>query len=57
MSFLRFVFSFLYTRNWHSGEMELSRERVFFLVGVVIIFLIATILITFLQTPVTYVAS
>ncbi len=54
MSFLRFVFSFLYVRNWHSGEMELSRERVMLFFAVILLLLVATILITFLQTPIAY---
>ncbi len=54
MSFIRFVFSFLYTRNWHTGQKELSTPRVWVFSAGIILFIIGTIMIAFLQTPVVY---
>ncbi len=54
MSFFRFVFSFLYTRNWHTGQMELSTPRLWVLIAALVLFAIATGMIAYLQTPITY---
>lgn len=54
MTFWRFVFSFLYVRNWHSGNMELSRPRVALLFASLFLLILAVTLITFLQTPISY---
>jgi len=54
MTFWRFVFSFLYVRNWHSGDMELSRPRVALLFASLFLLILAITLITFLQTPIAY---
>jgi len=56
MTFIRFVFSFLYVRNWHSGQMELSRSRVALFCGGIFLLLLALTIISILQVPVTYVA-
>lgn len=54
MSFFRFVFSFLFVRNWYTGEMELSRPRlVLFFVGIFLLMLALTI-ISVLQAPVIH---
>jgi hypothetical protein len=54
MSFWRFVFSFLYVRNWHSGEMELSRPRVALVAASLFLFVLAMAIISILQAPVVY---
>jgi hypothetical protein len=51
-SFLQFVFQFLYVRNWHTGERELSRSRVFLWSMILFLVLLALTLIMFLQAPV-----
>lgn len=54
MKFLRFIFSFLYTRNGHTGQYELSRLRVWMFgcaAGFVLLLLVTALL---LQTPVEY---
>lgn len=51
MSFWEFVFSFLYVRNWHSGERELSRPRVVLFCTGVFLFLLAITIISMLQAP------
>lgn len=51
MNFIRFVFSFLFVRNWHTGEMELSRFRMALFCGGVFLFLLALTLIAILQAP------
>lgn len=55
MSFIQFVFSFLFIRNWHSGKKELSRPRVMLFVGSIVLVVIALTIISFLQSPVVYV--
>lgn len=54
MKFIRFVFPFLFERNWVTGAWELSRSRLLlFLMGIVI--LVAAIIgAILLQTPVVY---
>ena len=54
MSFWRFVFSFLYTRNWHNGHMELSRPRVALFASMLFLLVLAVIFISILQTPIHY---
>jgi hypothetical protein len=56
MSFWHFVFSFLFTRNWHTGEPELSRPKVALFAAAVFLILLALTLISFLQSPVVYVS-
>jgi hypothetical protein len=55
MTFWHFVFSFLYTRNWHTGVRELSRPRVALFAAGLFLMLLAFTLVTFLQAPVVYV--
>ena len=57
MSFLKFAFSFLYVRNWHTGELELSRPRLAICFAVLFLIMLALTIINFLQAPVTYIAS
>lgn len=57
MNFLKFVFSFLYVRNWHTGKMELSRPRLSIFFAILFLVLLALTMILFLQSPVEYVAS
>jgi hypothetical protein len=54
MSFLRFAFSFLYQRNWHTGKKELSRPRVAIFCGGLFLVLLALTIISFLQAPIEY---
>ncbi len=56
MSFVRFVFSFLYVRNWHTGEKELSRPRVMLFGSGLFLMVLALCIISVLQTPFTYTA-
>lgn len=56
MGFFRFAFSFLYVRNWHTGQMELSRPRVALFCGALFLILLALTIISILQAPVEYVA-
>lgn len=54
MSFFRYVFSFLYIRNWHTGERELSPARLYIFLGFVVLLLVATIMIAILNSPIEY---
>ncbi len=56
MTFWRFVFAFLYVRNWHTGATELSRPRLALFSASLFLLLLAIALITVLQTPIEYVA-
>lgn len=51
MGFFRFAFSFLYVRNWHTGKMELSRQRLAVFCAAVFLVLLALTLISILQAP------
>ncbi len=54
MTFLRFVFSFLYVRNWYNGQMELSRPRVALFTTTLFLFMLAFTIIAILQAPIEY---
>jgi hypothetical protein len=56
MSFVKFTFSFLFVRNWHTGEKELSRPRLALFCGGIFLVMLAVTMIIILQTPVEYVA-
>lgn len=55
MSFWRFVFSFLYARNWHTGQMELSRTRLALFFATLFLIFLGLAIISFLQAPVEYI--
>jgi hypothetical protein len=57
MSFLKFTFSFLFTRNWHTGELQLSRPRLALFCAVLFLVMLALTIISILQAPVTYVST
>jgi hypothetical protein len=57
MTFWHFVFSFLYTRNWHNGTRELSRPRVALFAAGIFLVLLAFALISFLQAPLVYTST
>jgi len=54
MNFLKFAFSFLYVRNWHTGEKELSRPRLTLFFSVLFLILLALTIISVLQAPLYY---
>lgn len=54
MNFFSFVFSFLYVRNWHTGDMELSRSRMSIFFAAIFLVLLALTMISILQAPVEY---
>ncbi len=54
---LRFVFPFLFVRNWHDGSWELSRARsILMTIGIVFI-LLSLVIAYILQAPVLYIAK
>jgi hypothetical protein len=57
MDFLRFVFSFLYVRNWYNGQMELSRSRVALFASALFLLMLAFTIIAILQAPIEYVVQ
>ena len=54
MNFFQFVFSFLYTRNWFTGEMELSLPRTALFSGMVFLILLGIVMASILQAPTVY---
>ncbi len=57
MNFFQFVFSFLYVRNWHTGQYELSRSRVALFGMGLFLLMLAALLAMVMQAPVVYVAE
>ncbi len=49
------MFGFLFTRNWYTGELELSRPKMALFAAMVFLVILGLFLITLLQAPVTYV--
>ncbi len=54
MKFIEFIFPFLFTRNWVSGQRELSQPRLFLFLAMIFIILLGILLAVILQSPVTY---
>ena len=54
MEILQFVFSFLYTRNWYTGDLELSRSRVSLFFAMLFLILLGIAIVSILQAPVAY---
>tara|TARA_B100000745_G_scaffold277989_1_gene208775 strand:+ start:254 stop:427 length:174 start_codon:yes stop_codon:yes gene_type:complete len=52
----RFIFSWFFIRNWHTGEHELSRPRVALAAAALFLLLLAFLMIAILQSPIEYVA-
>jgi len=57
MRFLRFIFPFLFVRNWHDGNYEISRDRLVLFCAAIGFILIGLLIIAFLQSPVEYAQS
>lgn len=56
MEFLKFAFSFLYVRNWHTGAKELSRLRVAVFCAGLFLLLLALTIVAILGMPTEYTA-
>jgi len=57
MILLRFIFPFLFVRNWYDGTWEISRVRFIFFCVLVAFVLVGVGLAYMLQMPVVYTAS
>ena len=57
MKIVRFIFPFLFIRNWHDGSWELSSMRLFLLGAFVLVLVFGMLAIHILQAPVTYSSS
>ena len=54
MNFFRYIFGFLYVRNWYTGAKELSRHRLYWFLAAVTVFLVSMLFIYLAQLPVVY---
>ncbi len=54
MQVVEFIFAFLYVRNWHTGQHELSRVRVSIFAAGVFLLVLGIALVAIMQMPVTY---
>lgn len=57
MTFFKFAFSFLHVRNWHTGQMELSRSRMAIFSAGIFLILLAITMISILQAPAEYIVK
>ncbi len=57
MNFIKYIFSFLFVRNWHTGQMEISRSRMSIFCAAMFLVLLALTMISFLQAPVEYISK
>lgn len=57
MHILRFIFPFLFARNWYNGAWEFSRARSALFVTFLLLLLLALGIVYLLQAPVTYEAT
>jgi len=54
MSLFKFIFPFLYARDWHTGHSELSRPRMVLFAAMLFIVFLGILMATILQAPVLY---
>ncbi len=54
MKILRFVFPFLFVRNWHTGSFELSRPRFLLFLGFFGLLALGILAAYIAQAPVVY---
>ena len=54
MNLYKFIFPFLYTRDWHTGNLELSRPRVALFSAMLFIVILGVLMASILQTPILY---
>lgn len=57
MRIFRFIFPFLFVRNWYSGAWELSTARCVLSLCMLILFLLGIGIAYILQSPTVYVAN
>lgn len=57
MNIFQFVFSFLYVRNWYTGDLELSLPRVALFFAMLFLVLLGIAIASILQAPVAYVVQ
>lgn len=57
MKFVHFMFGFLFTRNWYTGDLELSRPKLALFSAMMFLIILGLLFITLLQSPVTYEVS
>ncbi len=56
LKIVRFVFPFLFVRNWFDGTWELSRPRLILGITGLSLFFLAFLIAYYLQLPVEYIA-
>lgn len=54
MRILRFIFPFLFVRNWYDGSWELSRARTIIVVALTLLVVLGVAIAYTLQSPVIY---
>ena len=54
MRIFKFIFPFLYVRNWYTGNLEISRPRVILFIAMLSIIILGVLLASILQTPMVY---
>jgi hypothetical protein len=57
MSFIKYIFGFLYERNWHTGERQISYTRLSLFSALVFLIVLGLFLVWLMQLPVEYSAS
>ncbi len=55
MKFIRFVFPFLFARNWDNGVWEFSRSRLVLFCAFLLLCIFGLVIAYVLQRPVVYV--
>ena len=54
MNFFRYIFRFLYIRDWHTGVWELSARRMYWSLATAAVVLVGLFLVYRSQQPVVY---
>lgn len=57
MKYIRFVFPFLFVRNWYDGSWEPSRARIILFSALLFLICISVAIAYILQAPVIYIKT
>lgn len=57
MRFVRILLPFLFVRNWYTGELEMSQNRLLLFSLFLVLFFLAIVIVLGLGAPVEYAAT
>lgn len=52
MSFWQYIFRFLYTRNWHTGNWQISYSRLYWFICFLVVIIVCLLVIVHMQSAI-----